>query len=136
MRTKTLLTKTLAALSLLLASCCASEPNPKSYTASASGANVVLAAQTGRGYTIHSVAIQAADQATAKVAVYVASTTEDLIGSATASVPIDKTGQNGYAGFTWQHNPVGWASAPIGEPVTVVLSAAQPVIVNITYSLR
>lgn len=126
----------LAVLLLMATRGVTSEPNPKSYVATASGTNAVLAAQAGRGYTIHAVAIQASDQATAKVGVYVASTTEDLIGSATASVPIDKTGVDGYAGFTWQYNPIGWAAAPIGEPVNIVLSGAQPVIVNIVYSLR
>lgn len=114
----------------------ASEPNPRSYVATAAGNNVILAAEPGRGYTIHAVAVQATDEATAKVTVYLASTTTDLIGNATATTPIDKTGIDGYAGYVWQYNPVGWASAPIGEPVNVVLSAAQPVIVNITYSLR
>lgn len=114
----------------------ASEPNPKSYVATASGNNVMLAANPGRGYTLHAIALQSTDEATEKVKVYIKSTSENLIGSPTATTPIDKTGNTGYGGFIWDWNPKGWAAAPIGEPVIVVLSSAQPVIVNVTYSLR
>lgn len=113
-----------------------SEPNPKSYVATVSGNNTILAAQPGRGYTLHSVALQGTTEATEMVKVYVKSTTENLIGSATATTPIDPKNIAGYGGFVWDHNPIGWAAAPVGEPVHIVLSAAQPVIVNITYSLR
>lgn len=126
----------MAALILIGGQVAASEPNPKSYVATASGNNVMLAANTGRGYTIHSITLVACKEATAVVGVRFASTTEDLLGDATHHIPIDKTGLEGFAGFTIPYDPVGIFSAPIGEPVNVVLDAAQPVIVRVTYRLR
>lgn len=127
---------TACAITLMMAACvAASEPNPKSYVATASGNNLLLAANPGRGYTVRSVRLVASKQATGVVGVYFASTTEDLLGSESATIPIDKTSTEGPPGISFV-DPVAVFAAPMGEPVYIVLDAAQPVIVSVTYSLR
>ena len=112
------------------------EDNPKSFTINASGDTAALAAVTGKTYLITGIAIQSTYESTAVVAVYVKSGDRNVIGSSTARIPIDKTGIDGYAGFVWQQNLDGWASGKLSEAITINCSAAQPIIVNISYRLR
>lgn len=112
------------------------EDNPKSYVAAASGANVALAAATDKTYFISSITFAASHQSTAVVGVHVTSGDRNVIGSSAASIPIDKTGLAGYGGITLTHEGGYVATGKKGEAITINLSAAQPVIVQITYTLR
>jgi hypothetical protein len=119
-----------------MATATAAEDNPKSYVATASGANVALAAVTDQTYFISSITFAATHESTAVVAVYVTSGDRNVIGTSTARIPIDKTGIAGYAGITITHENGFVAAGKKGEAITINLSAAQPVIVQITYVLR
>ena len=114
----------------------AAEDNPKSYVATASGANVALAAVTDQTYFISSITFAATHESTAVVALYVTSGDRNVIGTSTARIPIDKTGLSGYAGITITHENGYVAAGKKSEAITINLSAAQPVIVQITYTLR
>jgi len=112
------------------------EDNPKSYVATASGASVALAAVTDKTYLISSITFLSTYESTAVVAVYVTSGDRNVIGSATARIPLDKTGIAGYQGITLTHEGGYVAVGKKGEAITINLSAAQAVIVQITYTLR
>ncbi len=113
----------------------ASETNPKSYVATASGDNTLLAAEAGRAYTIHAIAVIATSDTA--VSFYVRNGDNMLLGNATNKVTIDQGGVSGPAGFILPYNPQGWMAADTaGEAVAINLSAAVPVIVLVLYSLR
>lgn len=131
-----LLVSVASGLTLNPSAATAAEDNPKSYVATASGANVALAAATGKTYYISSITFLATYESTAVVALYATSGDRNVIGSATARIPIDKTGIAGYAGITLTHEGGFVAAGKLSEGITINLSAAQPVIVQISYILR
>jgi len=113
----------------------ASEPNPKSFIATASGANTLLAAESGRAYTIHALAVLATSDT--PVSFYLHNDDNMLLGDASNKITVDAAGVGGPAGFVLGYNEKGWmATDAFNEAVEINLSGATPVIVLVLYSLR
>lgn len=109
--------------------------NPKNTVATASGNNTVLAVPDGKRCRVHSATFVCTKGMTASVGLYVKDGTHNLIGSATALIPIDKTGINGPPGITIESEKYGiMVTQTAGDDIVVNLDAAQPVIVILVFS--
>ena len=98
-------------------------------TASASGDNTLIAAVEGKKLLVLALAIHSTAESTAAVNFYLHNDDNNLAGSATATIPIDKSGIDGYQGFVWANNQFGWVKTDTAnEALSINLSAAQPVI--------
>lgn len=113
----------------------ADETSPKSYIATASGDNSLLDADANRTYVIHAIAVIATS--TTSVNLYIYNGDNNLLGSSTNKITVDMDGIDGPMGVVLPYNEKGWfASDTKNEIVKVNLSAATPVIVLVTFSMR
>jgi|GEM_PF-6347218 len=109
------------------------EPTPKSIVADFSGDNDILAEDTdSREYSI--IAMSIIPTSDTAVSFYLHDGDgSDLLGDSSNKITIDKLGAEGQMGFIWNPNPDGWIT---GKALVLNLSAAVPVIVQVTHRAR
>lgn len=101
-------------------------------SAASSGDNTLVAAVTSKQIRVLSLFLVAKGTANS---IYFRQDTAGtaIFGDATNTIPIDKTGATGPAGFALGNNPTGWMQSGSGKPLVLNLSAAQGVAGGLTY---
>lgn len=101
-------------------------------SAASSGDNTIVAGVTSKKIRVLSLFLCA--KGTANTLYFRENTSGTAIfGDGTNTIPIDKTGATGPAGFSLGFNPVGWMQSSSGNPLVLNLSAAQGVAGGLTY---
>jgi hypothetical protein len=109
--------------------------NPKSYIATASGDNELLPVDDqGRNYVILAIAVFATSST--PVSFYIHSGSTMLLGDSTNKLTVDLVGIGGPNGFVLPYSEGGWFAATASGAISINLSAAVPVIVQVAYSFR